>query len=268
MAGHDETLTTRDRFRGALLGLAVGEAIGAPAEFLTAEQVAEKYGVITEMIGGGVYEVSPGETVDATDMMLCLAESLADVGSFDPENVIERYRLWFESHPRHVSLTVRATLAQLPCRDALGPGLAPRLRDPRRPHGRQRQPHPLRAARAAQLRRRRDAACTLPPRIHTDPLRPPRGLVVRSLHDLLTAAIHGDLREQVPAIAATLDEEDKRVSTMLTDTLVAEPEELRSSSFVLDTLQTALWTVLHATTFEHAVCAAVNRAATPAPSAP
>jgi ADP-ribosylglycohydrolase len=46
---------------------------------------------------------------------------------------------------------------------------------------------------------------------------------------------------------------------MLTDTLVAEPEELRSSSFVLDTLQTALWTVLHATTFEHAVCDAVNR---------
>jgi ADP-ribosyl-[dinitrogen reductase] hydrolase len=48
------------------------------------------------------------------------------------------------------------------------------------------------------------------------------------------------------------------VSTVLTDTLVAEPEELRSSFFVLDTLQTALWTVLHATTFEHALCAAVN----------
>src|SRR5450759_2947640 len=81
MAGHDETLTTRDRFRGALLGLAVGAAMGAP-----------------------------GETIDATEMMLCLAESLADVGGFDPEDIIERYRLWFESQPRHVSLTVRATL--------------------------------------------------------------------------------------------------------------------------------------------------------------
>ena len=39
MAGHDDTLTTRDRFRGALLGLAVGEALGAPAEFLTASQI-------------------------------------------------------------------------------------------------------------------------------------------------------------------------------------------------------------------------------------
>ena len=93
-------------------------------------------------------------------------------------------------------------------------------------------------------------------RTHFDRL---AGWSCAAFNDLLTAAIHGDLREQVPAIAATLDEEDKRVSTMLTDALVAEPEELRSSSFVLDTLQTALWTVLHAATFEHAVCAAVNR---------
>jgi len=108
MAGHDETLSARDRFRGALLGLAVGEALGAPAEFLTAAQIVEKYGFISEMLGGGIYDVAPGESVDATEMMLCLAESLADVGGFDPENVIERYRFWFESRPHHVSLTVRA----------------------------------------------------------------------------------------------------------------------------------------------------------------
>ena len=100
----------RDRFRGALLGLAAGEALGAPAEFLTAEQVVEKYGVVTEMIGGGVYEVAPGEITDATEMMLCLAESLADNGHFEPEDIMARYGDWLASHPRHVSLTVRAAL--------------------------------------------------------------------------------------------------------------------------------------------------------------
>ena len=99
-----------DRFRGALLGLAAGEALGAPAEFLTAEQVVEKYGVITEMIGGGVYEVAPGEITDATEMMLCLAESLADNGRFEPEDIMARYGEWLASQPRHVSLTVRAAL--------------------------------------------------------------------------------------------------------------------------------------------------------------
>ena len=66
MTGHDETLITRDRFRGALLGLAVGEALGAPADFITAAQIEERHGVITEMLGGGCHDVAPGETTDAT----------------------------------------------------------------------------------------------------------------------------------------------------------------------------------------------------------
>ncbi len=60
---HDEA-AVRDRFRGALLGLAAGEALGEPADFLTAEQIEERFGVITEMIGGGCHDVAPGETTD------------------------------------------------------------------------------------------------------------------------------------------------------------------------------------------------------------
>ena len=82
----------RDRFRGTLLGLAVGEALGTPAEFLTAEQIVERHGVITEMIGGGVYDVAPGEITDATEMMLCVAGSLADNGAFEPEDIMAALR--------------------------------------------------------------------------------------------------------------------------------------------------------------------------------
>ena len=48
------------------------------------------------------------------------------------------------------------------------------------------------------------------------------------------------------------------MSAVLRDTQAAEAEEIISSSFVLDTLQTALWTVLHGADFEHAVTIAVN----------
>ena len=48
------------------------------------------------------------------------------------------------------------------------------------------------------------------------------------------------------------------MSAVLRDTPAAEAEEIVSSSFVLDTLQTALWTVLHGADFEHAVTIAVN----------
>ena len=97
---------------------------------------------------------------------------------------------------------------------------------------------------------RRDSTLT-----HFDRL---AGWSCSAFNDLLAAALHGDLTEEVPAIAATYDDEDLRVSMMLRDTLLMEPEEVRSSSFVLDTLQTALWTVLRSADFEHAVTVAVN----------
>ena len=258
MAGHDESLSTRDRFRGALLGLAVGEAMGAPVEFLTADQIVEKYGYVTEMVGGGIYDLVPGETVDATEMMLCLGESLADIGAYDPEDVIERYSVWFESQPRHVSLTVRAAL--LSYRAGTHWDLASRrafeiLGGPTAGNGSLIRCAPIGLRNYADAEKRHELSHRESTLTHFDRL---AGWSCAAFNDLLTAAIHGDLRDQVPAIARTLDEEDKRVSMMLTDTLVAEPEELRSSSFVLDTLQTALWTVLHASTFEHAVCTAVN----------
>jgi len=251
-------LTPRARFRGTLLGLAAGEALGAPAEFLTPEQVLERFGVLTEMVGGGVYEVAPGETVDATEMTLCLAESLADMGGFDPADVIERYRAWFESHPRHVSLTVRAALISYCAGTHLD--LASRrafeiLGGPRAGNGSliRCAPLGLRYSGDAQARHeasRRDSALT-----HFDRL---AGWSCSAFNDLLAAALHGDLAQEVPSIAATYDDEDLRVSMMLRDALVMEPEEVRSSSFVLDTLQTALWTVLRSADFEHAVTVAVN----------
>ena len=113
----------RDRFRGALLGHATGDALGAPADFLTAEQIEERYGVITEMLGGGWHELQPGQATDATEMMLCLAESLAQTGDFDPEDTIARYLAWSECATRREPHGARSP-SELPLGDALGCGLA------------------------------------------------------------------------------------------------------------------------------------------------
>ena len=257
-AGTPAAPTRRERFRGALLGLAAGEALGAPAEFLTPEQSLERHGVLTEMVGGGVYEVEPGETVDATEMMLCLAESMADVGAFDAEDVIGRYRAWFESHPRHVGLTVRAALISYCAGTHLD--LASRrafeiLGGPRAGNGSLIRCTPLGLRYSGDAESRHEASRRDSTLTHFDRL---AGWSCSAFNDLITAALHGDLAEEVPSIAATYDDEDLRVSATLRDTLVMEPEEVRSSSFVLDTLQTALWTVLRSTDFEHAVTLAVN----------
>jgi ADP-ribosyl-[dinitrogen reductase] hydrolase len=248
----------RDRFRGALLGLAAGEALGAPAEFLTAEQVVQRYGVLTEMIGGGVYDVAPGQITDATETMLCLAESLADNGRFDPEDIIARYASWLESQPLHVSLTVRAALISY--RSGTHWDVASRrafeiLGGPTAGNGSLIRCAPVGLLYSGDASQRHVVSLRESTITHFDRL---AGWSCAAFNDLVSAALHGELAHDVPAIARTFDDEDKRIAAVLRDAPVAEAEEIVSSSFVLDTLQTALWTTLHAADFEHAVTIAVN----------
>jgi ADP-ribosyl-[dinitrogen reductase] hydrolase len=258
VTGSPSDAVLRDRFRGALLGLAAGEALGAPAEFLTAEQVVEKYGVITEMVGGGVYDVAPGEITDATEMMLCLAESLADHGSFEPEDIMARLGAWLESQPSHVSLTVRAALISY--RSGTHWDVASRrafeiLGGPTAGNGSLIRCAPVGLLYSGDASTRHEVSLRESTLTHFDRL---AGWSCAAFNDLISAALAGELREEVPAIARTFEDEDKRVAGVLRETPAAEAEEIVSSSFVLDTLQTALWTALHGADFEHAVTIAVN----------
>ncbi len=60
-----------DRARGALLGLAVGDALGAPVEFMSADQIRQRHGRVTEMIAGGPW--AAGEWTDDTALTLAAA---------------------------------------------------------------------------------------------------------------------------------------------------------------------------------------------------
>jgi ADP-ribosyl-[dinitrogen reductase] hydrolase len=82
-----------DRALGAFLGLAVGDALGTTLEF------AERDGqpLHTEMLGGGVFNLGPGEWTDDTSLALALAESLADNGAFVPADVMRRFLEWRET---------------------------------------------------------------------------------------------------------------------------------------------------------------------------
>jgi len=79
-----------DRFRGCLLGLATGDAVGTTAEF----QPRGSFLPITGMHGGGPFGLNPGEWTDDTSMALCLAHSLLECGGFDPADQMQRYCAW------------------------------------------------------------------------------------------------------------------------------------------------------------------------------
>src|SRR5512144_2662418 len=81
-----------DRFRGCLLGLAAGDAVGTTVEF----KPRGTFPPLTGMLGGGPFRLKPGEWTDDTSMALCLATSLLETGSFDPRDQMERYCRWYE----------------------------------------------------------------------------------------------------------------------------------------------------------------------------
>ena len=80
----------RDRFRGCLLGLAAGDALGTTLEF----RPPGSFEPITDMVGGGPFDLQPGQWTDDTSMALCLATSLLECDGFDPEDQMQRYLRW------------------------------------------------------------------------------------------------------------------------------------------------------------------------------
>lgn len=80
-----------ERYRGSLLGLAVGDALGAPLEF----QVPGSFAPIDDMVGGGAFDVMPGQWTDDTSMALCLAQSLIEQQGFNPVDQLQKYLRWW-----------------------------------------------------------------------------------------------------------------------------------------------------------------------------
>jgi ADP-ribosyl-[dinitrogen reductase] hydrolase len=93
--------SVRDRLRGALIGLAVGDAVGTSAEF----KPRGSFTPVTNMVGGGPFGLLPGQWTDDTSMALCLAESLIECGRFDARDQMERYVRWWRHG--HLSSTGR-----------------------------------------------------------------------------------------------------------------------------------------------------------------
>ena len=98
-----------DRARGAMLGLAVGDALGAAVEWLHPDQIRSRYGgPLRDMVASGMWEL--GEWTDDTAMAIELAASMADQGRYDENDVFGRYALWARSRPKDIGATVAAAL--------------------------------------------------------------------------------------------------------------------------------------------------------------
>lgn len=81
-----------DRYRGSLLGLACGDAVGTTVEF----ESRGSFPPVVDMTGGGVFNLPAGAWTDDTSMALCLATSLVHCNGFDARDQMNRYTNWWQ----------------------------------------------------------------------------------------------------------------------------------------------------------------------------
>lgn len=97
----ERTITLDDRIRGSLLGFAIGDAMGATTEFMTAPQIRRKYTVVKDIIGGGWLNLEAGQVTDDTQMTLCVFNAIKRGGSNKTilRNICKNFRTWADSNP-------------------------------------------------------------------------------------------------------------------------------------------------------------------------
>jgi ADP-ribosyl-[dinitrogen reductase] hydrolase len=106
---HDEARNVlRDRACGAMLGLAIGDALGATVEFMTPREIGAQYGVHDRICGGGWLRLAAGDVTDDTTMTLALAGAWIETqGMPDADACARAFDGWMRSKPVDIGNTVR-----------------------------------------------------------------------------------------------------------------------------------------------------------------
>lgn len=92
----------RGKFEASLLGVAIGSAMASVGIDETRASLAQKYGKINDMIGGGKLNLEPGEYAGESQMMVSVLESLCTLRGFKPNNIALRFIGWLKSHPKRI----------------------------------------------------------------------------------------------------------------------------------------------------------------------
>ncbi|MDT9692871.1 ADP-ribosylglycohydrolase family protein [Streptomyces sp. P9(2023)] len=102
-------MTPTTRAMGAILGSAVGDALGAPFEFGLPGVFLDRFpDGVGEMCGGGGWD--PGEATDDTQMAVLVGESLLDRDGLDLPDIFDRFRHWAASEPKDIGLQTEDVL--------------------------------------------------------------------------------------------------------------------------------------------------------------
>jgi len=244
------------RVMGALVGSAVGDALGAPFEFgppdaFTARFPTAARGVATEMCGGGTLDWEPGEFTDDTQMALLLGESLVERDGLDEADVFDRFRWWVQADPPDIGIQTRAVLQSGRPWDTAA---AEHVRAGNRAAGNGSLMRTTPAAisfASAGREATMDAARRLSAVTHGD-LAAGEGCAL--FHEVLRVLLDGGNADEAVAAALPLVAEPHRAKWAQVCAPQWLPQDAtEANGAVWPTLGSALWALRHSTTFEEAL---------------
>ncbi len=254
-------MSTAEKARGALLGLACGDALGRPVEFRSEVWIRHEFGRLNEMVGNGTHFKPPGTVTDDTELALRIGHSLVDREGFDGEDVAERFLQWYRSGPFDIGRMTADSLRRIEDGtpwDEAGEAVHEERREGQNAgNGSVMRCVPHAVAFSEDRDRLVTVSRTSSRITHADP-RCSYGCAVLNL--TIAGLIHG---ENDP-LRTALDRVRPEAPTELVEALerVAEGERietLENSGYVVHTLQTALHDAFRADDAEAAIVTAVNR---------
>ena len=243
---------TADRACGALIGLAVGDALGAPVEF----RPRGSFSAVSEMRAGGRFRLPAGAWTDDTAMALCLAECLLASSEFDEKDLLERFCRWAE-FGENTSTGVAVGIGQITLRNLGHYRRTGQLTAPQ-PQGRADGNGALMRLAPAAIYHHASPAMAADIAVRQG--RTTHNSVLSDQACMFTAYLMAELIRGTPwstALAEALSMQQGPELRACIDRRHSDSEP-PSTGFVLDTLEAALWAIERTDSFETALIAAVN----------
>lgn len=99
----------KDKILGGLFGLACGDALGATLENQNKEE-DNQYGYLKEIVGGGIFDLKPGDITDDTLLMLCVANGILKNPENPKENIGEEFIKIYKELMKYAGTTIKCTI--------------------------------------------------------------------------------------------------------------------------------------------------------------
>jgi len=250
----------QNKFCGTLTGFAIGDALGGPLEFMSANQIQIKHGVVQSMIGGGWQDLRPGQGTDDTALMCATAESLIEHKAIKPDALVQQYLRWYRTNPRDIAPTTREVFAAVEKGLSIEAASQKQIQD--RP-GQQEDNDflsrclPLSLLYFADPSKLMINTMKLAQMTHAEP-KIASGAVALNL--LISRILQGesDKKTILSQVMQLLDDNEAGVYNVLPDVMSKKKEMLRVGQRMQDTLETSIWGWYKAKNFKDGLITVIN----------